>query len=99
VLKEKHILVTPHLAGAMSQAKRDMGRLAIDENDALPARGRAGTRSHARDRCRRKLDPREIPSPFSRPACGARPHDIQSPWSVRAPSAFNMFTKSSADRS
>jgi phosphoglycerate dehydrogenase-like enzyme len=28
---EKHILVTPHLTGAMSQAKRDMGRLAIDE--------------------------------------------------------------------
>jgi phosphoglycerate dehydrogenase-like enzyme len=31
LLQERRILLTPHLAGAMSQAKKDMGRLAIDE--------------------------------------------------------------------
>jgi phosphoglycerate dehydrogenase-like enzyme len=29
--REKNILITPHVAGAMSQGRRDMGRLAIEE--------------------------------------------------------------------
>jgi phosphoglycerate dehydrogenase-like enzyme len=29
--QEKNILITPHVAGGMNQARRDMGRLAIDE--------------------------------------------------------------------
>jgi phosphoglycerate dehydrogenase-like enzyme len=28
---EKNIVITPHVAGAMNQARRDMGRIAIDE--------------------------------------------------------------------
>jgi phosphoglycerate dehydrogenase-like enzyme len=28
---EPNILLTPHVAGAMNQGRRDMGRLAIDE--------------------------------------------------------------------
>jgi phosphoglycerate dehydrogenase-like enzyme len=28
---EKNIIITPHVAGAMNQARRDMGRIAIDE--------------------------------------------------------------------
>ncbi|MEA2711518.1 MAG: hypothetical protein QOF78_4119 [Phycisphaerales bacterium] len=31
LLNEPNILLTPHIAGAMSQARKDMGRLAIDE--------------------------------------------------------------------
>ena len=31
LLNERNILVTPHIAGAMSQARKDMGRMAIDE--------------------------------------------------------------------
>ncbi|HEX8523233.1 MAG TPA: hydroxyacid dehydrogenase [Tepidisphaeraceae bacterium] len=31
LLKEPNILLTPHIAGAMNQARKDMGRLAIDE--------------------------------------------------------------------
>lgn len=31
LLREKNILITPHIAGAMNQGRRDMGRLAIDE--------------------------------------------------------------------
>ena len=31
LLNEPHILLTPHIAGAMSQARKDMGRMAIDE--------------------------------------------------------------------
>ena len=29
--REKNILLTPHITGAMNQARRDMGRLAIEE--------------------------------------------------------------------
>src|SRR5207249_1611758 len=29
--REPNILLTPHIAGAMNQARRDMGRLAVDE--------------------------------------------------------------------
>jgi len=31
LLNERNILLTPHITGAMSQARRDMGRMAIDE--------------------------------------------------------------------
>jgi phosphoglycerate dehydrogenase-like enzyme len=31
LLNEPNILLTPHIAGAMSQARKDMGRMAIDE--------------------------------------------------------------------
>jgi phosphoglycerate dehydrogenase-like enzyme len=33
--KEKNIVITPHVAGAMNQARRDMGRIAIDETLAF----------------------------------------------------------------
>jgi phosphoglycerate dehydrogenase-like enzyme len=29
--REKNILITPHIAGGMNQARRDMGQMAIDE--------------------------------------------------------------------
>src|SRR5204863_6245834 len=32
---EKNIVITPHVAGAMNQARRDMGRIAIDETLAF----------------------------------------------------------------
>jgi phosphoglycerate dehydrogenase-like enzyme len=31
IRKEENILLTPHIAGAMKQARCEMGRLAIDE--------------------------------------------------------------------
>jgi phosphoglycerate dehydrogenase-like enzyme len=31
ITKEPNIVITPHIAGAMGQARRDMGRCAIEE--------------------------------------------------------------------